>query len=328
MALTPEQNAALQLILERGQSYADLAGLLGADESAIRARARAALQELAGADPDRNVALTDYLLGQADPIGRADAVRHLRDDPEDHRLASELVETLRETYPGAELPRLPGEARPSRRPRRPKETEAGESSGIVPGGGISLSHHQQRILAIAGAAAVILVATILAIAGVFGGDEDDSPETAATTTSVPEDAQAVPVRMKPVGGSDAGGVVIVGFATADQPFVEFQLRNLQPPNNEDAYVLWFLLEDDRGYPLPTELPVDNQGRVSDRLAVPAEVISVALEAESLAVALNNREQLNRDINEAIGGGQAVLDYPGGTVLQADLRGVGGGQTPE
>src|SRR5687767_11911042 len=124
MPLTADQNATLQLLLERGQSYPDLAKLLGVEESEVRARARAALTGLGGADPDRNVALTDYLLGQADPIGRADAVRHLRDDPEDLRLAQGLVETLRSTYPAAELPRLPGESRPPRRAR-----PAGEGKG-------------------------------------------------------------------------------------------------------------------------------------------------------------------------------------------------------
>ena len=119
MAVTPDQQATLQLLLERGQSYADLARLLGQDEADVRARARAALTEIGGADPDRNVGLTDYLLGQADPIGRADASRHLRDDPADHQLATELCETLRAMYPAAELPRLPGEPRGSRRRSRP-----------------------------------------------------------------------------------------------------------------------------------------------------------------------------------------------------------------
>jgi len=93
MAVTTEQRAVLQLLLERGQSYADLATLLGVGEDEVRARARAALAELAGADPDRHVGLTDYLLGQADPIGRADAVRHLQGDPADHKLASDLAAT-------------------------------------------------------------------------------------------------------------------------------------------------------------------------------------------------------------------------------------------
>src|SRR5436190_18744878 len=118
MALAADQKAMLQLLLERGQSYADIAEVLGGDEATVRERARAALTELGGADPDRNVGLTDYLLGQADPIGRADAVRHLRDDPEDHQLAAELCETLRTMYPAAELPRLPGEPRPAGRRRR------------------------------------------------------------------------------------------------------------------------------------------------------------------------------------------------------------------
>ena len=120
MPLTADQQAMLQLLLERGQSYADLASLLGVDEAGVRTRARAALTELAGADPDRNVGLTDYLLGQADPIGRADAVRHLKDDPDDLELATELTQKLRLVAPQAELPRLPGEEwrpRPRRAPR-------------------------------------------------------------------------------------------------------------------------------------------------------------------------------------------------------------------
>ena len=111
MAISGDQQATLQLLLERGKSYSDLGQLLGQPEAEVRARARAALTELGGADPDRHVGLTDYLLGQADPIGRADASRHLRDDPADHQLASELSERLRELFPNAELPRLPGQPR-------------------------------------------------------------------------------------------------------------------------------------------------------------------------------------------------------------------------
>ena len=111
----------LQLLLERGQSYADLASLLGVDEAEVRARARATLTELTGTDPDRHVGLTDYLLGQADPIGRADAVRHLKDDPADLELATEVAQKIRLIAPAAELPRLPGEERRPR-PRRARGT--------------------------------------------------------------------------------------------------------------------------------------------------------------------------------------------------------------
>src|SRR5919106_6999104 len=108
MTLTADQQAMLQLLLERGQSYDDLASVLGVGVDEVRTRARAALTELAGgADPDAEVGLTDYLLGQADPIGRADAVRHLQADPESHRLATELRAQLRLLAPKGQLPELP-----------------------------------------------------------------------------------------------------------------------------------------------------------------------------------------------------------------------------
>ena len=116
----------LQLLLERGQSYDDLASLLGVDEAEVRARARATLTELAGTDPDRHVGLTDYLLGQADPIGRADAVRHLKDDPADLGLATEITQKIRLIAPAAELPRLPGEE------RRPRPRPAGAAPSRLP----------------------------------------------------------------------------------------------------------------------------------------------------------------------------------------------------
>src|SRR3954471_24914259 len=122
MAISADQQATLQLLLERGQKSSDLARLLGQDDGEVRARARAALTELGGVDPDRNVGLTDYLLGQADPIGRADAVRHLKDDPGDLELATELTQKLRLVAPQADLPPLPGEEwrpGPRRTPRLP-----------------------------------------------------------------------------------------------------------------------------------------------------------------------------------------------------------------
>jgi hypothetical protein len=277
----------------------------------VRSRARAALTELAGADPDRNVGLTDYLLGQADPIGRADAVRHLRDEPDDHRLAAELTETLREMYPNAELPRLPGEPRP---PRRPGAQGESGPRGLAS----SLSQRQTRIVVGAGAAAVLLIVIVLAITGAFSGDDEPSGSASTETTTAPADEQAVPVEFRPVGGSDAGGVAVFGFATADQPFIELQLRDLQPANNDDAYVLWFLTGEDEGFPLPSPLEVDNQGNLSDRIAVPAEVIGIATQSQTITIALNNRNELNREIDRALEEEQGTLSYPGGTVLSARI----------
>src|SRR4249919_4272680 len=107
VAVTDEQRAMLQLLLEGGQSYEDIGSLLGIAPDEVRIRARSALTEIAGADPDAQVGLSDYLLGQADPIGRADAVRHLQSDPEANALAQRLVQNLRLLAPRATLPEIP-----------------------------------------------------------------------------------------------------------------------------------------------------------------------------------------------------------------------------
>ena len=317
MALTADQQATLQLLLVRGQRYADLAVLLDVDEAEVHSRARAALGELAGADPDRNVGLTDYMLGQADPIGRADASRHLRDDPEDLALLTTLAERLREMFPGAELPRLPGEPRPARGLGRSGRA-ARSLRGRLPSA--DLSQPQTRLLVILGAGAVLVIAIVLGITGAFSGGSDAASTVASTTTT--PDEKAVPVQLHPEKGSNAGGVVVFGFATADQPFIEFQVRNLEPAPKDKVYVLWFLTGKD-GFPLPQALPVNPDGSLNQRFAVPAQILAFVQQADSIAISLNDRKGLDQDIREAIKGGQGALRYPGGTVLSAQIT-TGGG----
>ena len=85
-----------------------------------RSRARAALAELGGADRDRS--------GRAHRLparpGRPDRPRRrvratCGEDAADHELATTLVERLREMFPAAELPRLPGEPRSGAPPAGP-----------------------------------------------------------------------------------------------------------------------------------------------------------------------------------------------------------------
>src|SRR5262245_24672460 len=97
----------LQLLLEGGQSYEDIGSLLGIAPDEVRNRAHAALRDMAGTDLDSQVGLSEYLLGQADPIGRADAVRHLQSDPEANATAQRLVQQLKLLAPQAQLPEIP-----------------------------------------------------------------------------------------------------------------------------------------------------------------------------------------------------------------------------
>lgn len=342
MPLSADQNATLQLLLERGQSYSDLAALLGVDEAEVRTRARSALTELGGADPDRNVALTDYLVGQADPIGRADVVRHLRDDVDDHKLAGELTETLRTMYPNAELPRLPGEPRPAKRPRRARAADAGE--GEAGDKTLSFSGEQTRLFVGLGAGALILIAIVLGVAGVFGGGDDDEPTTTTSSTTAGEETTATAdgeelanVPLVAPGGGNATGEAIFGLATADQAYVDFTVENLDPAPQGKTYVIWLLLSDTKGYPL-SPFAVSQQGTFSDRFAIESVVLPLIARVQFVDVSLVDNRELASEIRDAqertsepgADLGDLLLDIPGETVLRGALpreaaaAGQGGG----
>lgn len=331
MAISADQQATLQLLLERGQSYGDLAKLLGQDEAEVRARARAALTELGSTDPDRHVGLTDYLLGQADPIGRADASRHLREDPADHQLATELSEALRAMFPAAELPRLPGEPRTGGLLRRkPSAAAAGEPKAERKSPFAGLSESQSRLIVVAAGAGVLLLAVVLAIAGVFGGGDDQTAAatdgTTSTTAAADEQIQRVP--LSAVGGGDATGEAVFGLATGDQPFVDVSIDGLDPAPNDQTYVIWLMLTDTQGYPL-SPIAVSENGSFQDRFSIPSAVLSLVARVQFVDVSIAPVKTIRKLVNDAIQNTALVLEEPGEVVLRgeipkpADQQGSGG-----
>jgi hypothetical protein len=319
MALSDDQRAMLQLLLERGQTYDDLASMLGTDRADVRRRARAALTELAGEDPDESVALTDYLLGEADPIARADAIRHLQGDPDALSVADDLATKLRLIAPDAELPELPrGKKAP--RAAAPRAGDGGGPSRIS-----QLSTRQSRIYVAIGASAILLVVAVLAIAGVFSGGGSDT-STAADSTGGGNEG-AIPFTLKPQNGSDARGQAALGFASTqasnssgqstDQPYLDLRLENLPDAPSGQAYVVWFMINDKSGFPLPAALPVKN-GKFSQQLAIPAAVYSIIAQMRFLSISLADSKGLASDIQDAIKSGQGVLQNNGQTVLSGEI----------
>jgi hypothetical protein len=268
----------LQLLLERGQSYDDLASILGVGPDEVRSRARSALTELAGTDPDRNVALTDYLLGQADPIDRADAVRHLKDDPEDLALVTELAQKLRLVAPEAELPRLPGEERQPRRPRgatrrrlpkplkrlapAPKESPGGEPRPPR----TTLTRRQTQGIVVAACAAVLVAVGALAIAGVFSSGSSGSATTGSTTADT-----------NPTAGS-VQGYPILPIAAANSKTQGAKL--------------------------------DSKGNFQDTIPVPAAVQSILPNVQAVAITLANNTKVAQSIQTAVQNKQAILEVQG------------------
>jgi hypothetical protein len=351
--LSADQQAMLQLLLERGQSYADLASLLGVEEAEVRARARATLTELAGTDPDRHVGLTDYLLGQADPIGRADAVRHLKDNPDDLELATEITQKIRLIAPAAELPRLPGEERrprPHRAPplsrlpipdrlrrkRPPDEAPEGSRGGEAAAPGAprtTLSRRQTQRLVGFGSGAVLIVAVILGAVGAFGGG-DGGEGTPTTTTNNPGEAELTRVTLRPQSGAGASGTVIFGLASgASQPYVDVALDGLAPPPQKQAYVIWLLLTADQGYPLAPiascspsvpEPCLSQNGSYSDRVEIQSAVIPVVARVRFVDVSIAPVTEITKAINTAFENQKIVFKRPGTSVLRGAIPRARGG----
>jgi hypothetical protein len=306
MSLSADQAAVLELILQRGQTYADLAGLLGIDEDEVRARARAGLKELGGgADPDRRVGLTDYLLGQADPIDRADAVRHLRSDPGDLELARVLSARLREIVPDAELPRLPGEGPPP-----PDAAADDERASWSP---------RTRLLAALGAGALVLAVAVLAITGAFSGDDAAGGETTTTASADEELAgeEITSVPLKPEGSGDATGTASVGITDDDQAYLDLSIENLDPPAQGQVYVVWFLFDEKRGYPLSPIVP-DNDGSYQDRFAIPSDALALVATSRFINVSVGGIRSVQRTIQRAVEEEELVVQRAGETVLQGKI----------
>ncbi len=328
MALPPDQTAVVEFLLA-GQTYPDLAELLGLDEDEVRSRARAALTELGGADPDRNVGLSDYLLGQADPIGRADVVRHLRKDAADHALATTISEQLAELAPGADLPKLPhapGGGSFLSRGAEAAPADAPERRSPLAG----IPQDRGRLYAGLGATAVILIAVVLAVTGVFSGD--DEPAAADTTSAdstggtddpaegigeIPDGEELSRVPLEAPGGGDAKGAAIVGLSTGDQPYLDLIIQNLSPAPQGDAYVVWFMFDKRTGYPLSPIFP-DNKGEFNDRFAIPSAVTSLIARARSIEVSVSNARQTLVEIQRAANQETFQIQRPGRTVLSGQI----------
>ena len=231
MAVTDEQRAMLQLLLEGGQGYDDIGSLLGIPPDEVRSRARSALTEIGGADPDAQVGLSDYLLGQADPIGRADAVRHLQSDPEANALAQRLVQNLRLLAPRADLPEIP-EPRGGRRAASPPPPPAAPAAAAPPethapappppaaapkrpgiasraaallsgrgrsGSGGSVSPKRRTQLIVGGGALLVLIIVGVVVASSGGGD--GSSDCKPVDTSAAEQAGVPTTKLAAVGES-------------------------------------------------------------------------------------------------------------------------------
>lgn len=110
--LPPDQRAVLQLVLQRGRGYDDIARMLDIDRAAVRERALAAFDALGPptrVPAERRALLTDYLLGQL-PSRVAAMVHERLAESASERAWARVIAGELAPLAGGGLPEIPGQA--------------------------------------------------------------------------------------------------------------------------------------------------------------------------------------------------------------------------
>jgi hypothetical protein len=201
-SLPADHRAVLQLVLQRGRSYDDIAQLLSIDRAAVRERALSALDALGpqtGVAAERRALITDYLLGQLPPQV-SDATRdHLAETPGERAWARVVASELAPLASGS-LPEIPAEATRRERERPPAPAPAApQMSSDEPPYEPPSSRAGGAVL-LGGGALLIVVVVVVVILLVSGGS---SHKTTSTAASVPAPTTSAPVTSTPTGTTTA-----------------------------------------------------------------------------------------------------------------------------
>jgi hypothetical protein len=228
--LSDEQRAIVELVLQQGKSYDELADMLGIPQERVRERARDALVELApvsvrGVEEDWRGQLADYVLGQqAGP--EVTATRgHLRRSEAARSWTRSLLDSLEQLYPNGDLPAIPEGERARRAGPAPQRSAGAGSTERGPLAPSALAAvRRRRILAGAAAALVVLVAVLLWPIGLLTGDDNGgNPDSGAQASS-------------PISTKARGSAIIAESKGKTQILV--QAQGLKPSTQTNAYQVW------------------------------------------------------------------------------------------
>src|SRR5215210_1001364 len=127
--LSPEKRAIVELVLQQGKTYPELADMLGMPEPRVRERAREALVELApvsvrGVEEDWRGQLADYVLGQQSGAEATATRGHLRRSEAARGWTRSLLDSLEQLYADRDLPAIPEAERGARRAAAPRRDDA------------------------------------------------------------------------------------------------------------------------------------------------------------------------------------------------------------
>lgn len=273
-SLPADQRAVLQLVLQRGHSYDNIAGLLRIDRAAVRDRAHSALDALGpqtGVPAEQRALMSDYLLGQLPP-SLSDQVRERLAESASDRAWARVVASELAPLASGRLPEIPVEPSAARVPEPPV---AGERPRSRLGGAILL----------AGGALVAIGVVIAVVVLVSNGSSSkhsssasqtaaaSTPTSTSTSTTASTSAHLVSqINLNPPDTrSKAAGIADVlrqgsvrGIAVAAQGLTP----NTKHPTN--AYAVWLYNSASDSHILGFVNPgVGSNGRLQTASALPS-----------------------------------------------------------
>jgi hypothetical protein len=243
--LSPEKRAIVELVIQQGKTYPELADMLAMPESRVRELARDALVELApvsvrGVEDDWRGQLADYVLGQQSGPEATATKGHLRRSEAARSWARSLLDSLEQLYANGSVPAIPeGErGRAARRPAPAAAAHGEEASGpglkrTSTGAGIFGALWTVGGLIAAAAVVILLLAVLVWPIGVLTGD--DEPSSSASADDQPA-AQTGNQNQQATTGAPAGIAIVVDQGGTKQLLV--QAARLAPSGQNEGYYVW------------------------------------------------------------------------------------------
>ena len=287
--LSAEQRAIIELVVQRGRTYGDLADMLDMPPSRVRELAREALAELSPrsaerVDPDWRGQLADYLLGQQSGPESKATQGHLRRSEPARIWALSVLDSLDTLYEDGGRPEIPAadtgertrvrERETTRRDRERDRVRERERTRERARGPATLTRDARTAVMwrrIIGGAVALLAVFLLVWLIFLRGDDDDNGDrqasgTTATTQSAEGETQVLgQIELRPVGDVNASGFVFVG-ASGNNPVLLIRGKAPTLPETE-AYEIWLFnsREDAASLGVPG---LDEQGNFGGRGPLP------------------------------------------------------------
>jgi Anti-sigma-K factor rskA, C-terminal/Sigma-70, region 4 len=286
-SLPADQRAVLELVLQRGRNYDEIAKLLSIDRAGVRQRALAALDAIGPhtqVPAERRALIADYLLGQLPPRASETVRERLASSSSERNwarmLAADLAPIAREPLP--EIPVAPARA-PTERTAEPVGASAAAPS-----------RPQRRSSRVGGAVllgvgALVVIAVVLVLV-LTGGSTTHSPTTSTTTgsgaaastsatttptgsttsTAAPQVVGAVNL-LPPASGSQAKGVAQV-IEVAKSEGIVIYATGMPANTKQNFYEVWLYNSPSDNYSVGFVNPgIGSDGRLQTTGQLPANV---------------------------------------------------------